>query len=198
MSGPASRCSRGCASSVPEWSWDCAGASGWVLRRLTEFNAGRACHDMPLWGSSARDDHCRASGLGARCRPVRTVRPYQPARSSTDCNGHGASQGGAPSRPGECRARPIARAGRLVSTVTAVPAHSRPEDGATAARLAARRRHKPTLDQAQTSGSRWPVSSEGGWLMMVIVGTGPPAAHTSVGLITNAHTAPQSELTVTC
>ena len=108
------------------------------------------------------------------------------------------SQGGSPSRPGECRARRIARSGRLVSTVTAVPAHSRPEDGATAARLAARRRHKPTLDQAQTSGSRWPISSEGGWLMMVIAGTGPPAAHTSVGLITNAHSAPQSELTVTC
>ena len=30
--------------------------------------------------------------------------------------------------------------------------------------------------------------------MMVTVGTGPPAAHTSGGLTTNAHTAPQSEL----
>ena len=197
MSGPGSRCSRGCASSVPEWSWDCAGASGWVLRRLTEFNAGRACHDMPLWGSSARDDHCKRFWTWCSM-PSGRHRPPLSAGAEQHRLQRPRSQGGGPSRPGECRARPSARAGRLVSTVTAVPAHSRPEDGATAARLAARRRHKPTLDQAQTSGSRWPVSSEGGWLMMVIVATGPPAAHTSVGLTTNAHRAPQSELTVTC
>ena len=126
MSGPGSRCSRGCASSVPEWSWDCAGASGWVLRRLTEFNAGRACHGMPLWGSSARDDHCRASGLGARCCPVRTVRPHQPARSSTDCNGHGARVA---AHQGQVRVqsppqRPRRPAGKHSDGCT-LPAHSR-------------------------------------------------------------------------
>ena len=53
------------------------------------------------------------------------------------------TQGGGRQRPGECRARPSARAAGMASSTKAVAAHSQPQDGPLVLRVSAHRRSKP-------------------------------------------------------
>ena len=55
------------------------------------------------------------------------------------------TQGGGWQRPGECRARPSARAAGMASSTKAVAAHSRPQDGPLVLRVSAHRRLKTWL-----------------------------------------------------